>query len=76
MSAYREYKSTNFTDLDDTLFSSLRNDLAFIVTGKLVVVIGQQSIINENMPLRLLLYVARIYEKMVAKWLAASESID
>ena len=41
--------------------------LAFTVAGKLVIVIEHQSAINENMPLRLLLYVARIYEKLVAK---------
>ena len=29
----------SFTDLDDTLFTSMRNDLAFVVAGKLVVVI-------------------------------------
>ena len=43
------------------------SELAFTVAGKLVVVVEHQSTINENMLLRLLLYVACIYEKLVAK---------
>jgi hypothetical protein len=51
--------------LDDVLFSARRNDVAFIVNDKIVVLIEHQSTVSENMPLRLLLYIARIYEKLV-----------
>jgi hypothetical protein len=51
--------------LTDVLFTHLRNDIAFVIDGKLVVLIEHQSTINENMPLRLLIYIARIYEKLI-----------
>jgi len=40
------------------------NDISFELGGKLVVLIEHQSTINPNMALRLLLYIARVYEKM------------
>ena len=36
------------------------NDISFTVGGRLVLLIGRQSTINRNMPLRLLRYVARL----------------
>jgi predicted transposase/invertase (TIGR01784 family) len=42
------------------------NDLAFLIEDMLIVLIEHQSSLNENLPLRLLLYVARIYEKIVS----------
>jgi hypothetical protein len=41
------------------------NDLSFTVNGKQVILIEHQSTINPNMALRLLLYIARIYEKII-----------
>ena len=43
----------------------MMNDISFEVGGKLVVLIEHQSTINENMPLRLLMYIGRVYEKIV-----------
>jgi hypothetical protein len=51
--------------LEGALYMDRLNDLSFTVGKKLVVVIEQQSTINPNMPLRILMYVARIYEKIV-----------
>ena len=51
--------------LEDVLFTERRNDIAFVVGGKIVILIEHQSTINENMPLRLLIYVARVYEKLI-----------
>ncbi|MCL1853812.1 MAG: Rpn family recombination-promoting nuclease/putative transposase [Peptococcaceae bacterium] len=51
--------------LEDVLFMSLINDVAFVIDGKLVVLIEHQSTINQNMPLRLLLYLGRVYEKLL-----------
>jgi hypothetical protein len=51
--------------LEDVLFTERRNDVAFVVDGKIVILIEHQSSINENMPLRLLIYVARVYEKLI-----------
>jgi hypothetical protein len=50
--------------LSDVLFMEFINDLSFIVGGRLVVLIEHQSTFNPNLPLRLLIYVARVYEKI------------
>ena len=52
--------------LDNVLYSALRNDIAFVIEGKLVVLIEHQSTINENMPLRLFLYLSWVFEKLLA----------
>jgi predicted transposase/invertase (TIGR01784 family) len=41
------------------------NDVSFEIDGKLVVLIEHQSTINPNMALRLLMYIGRVYEKIV-----------
>jgi hypothetical protein len=51
--------------LEGALYRTRLNDLSFIVGEKLVVLIEQQSTINPNMPLRILMYIARVYEKIV-----------
>jgi hypothetical protein len=50
--------------LDDVLFLDRRNDVAFVVEDKLVVLMEHQSTLCENMPIRLLIYIARVYEKL------------
>jgi len=51
--------------LTDTLFMNRINDLAFVVQDRLVILVEHQSTINKNMALRLLLYIARVYEKIL-----------
>jgi len=51
--------------LSDVLFMDQVNDISFEIGGKLVVLIEHQSTINPNMALRLLSYIARIYEKII-----------
>ena len=51
--------------LESAMYMSYANDVAMQVNGQVVVLIEHQSTINRNMPLRLLDYVARIYEKIV-----------
>jgi hypothetical protein len=48
------------------LFMDRINDISFEIGGKLVILIEHQSTINPNMALRLLMYVARVYEKITA----------
>jgi hypothetical protein len=50
--------------LDDVLFLDRRNDVAFVVEGKLVVLIEHQSTPCENMPIRILIYIALVFEKL------------
>jgi predicted transposase/invertase (TIGR01784 family) len=51
--------------LEDVLFMGFINDISFQIDGKLVVLIEHQSTINPNMALRLLMYVGRVYEKII-----------
>jgi len=51
--------------LRDVLFLDRINDISFEIDGKLVVLIEHQSTINPNMALRLLMYIARVYEKII-----------
>ena len=48
--------------LENLIFVGRENDIAFIVDGRLIVLIEHQSTINPNMPLRCLLYIAREYD--------------
>jgi predicted transposase/invertase (TIGR01784 family) len=51
--------------LEDVLFMDFINDISFQIDGKLVVLIEHQSTINPNMALRLLMYIGRVYEKII-----------
>jgi predicted transposase/invertase (TIGR01784 family) len=51
--------------LENVLYHSVKNDLSFTVGDNLVVLIEDQSTLNMNMPLRLLMYVSRIYEQLL-----------
>jgi len=50
--------------LSNVLFMEQINDICFVIDKKLVVLIEHQSSINENMCLRMLMYIAREYEKI------------
>jgi len=52
------------TTLQNILFMGKLNDISFVIDGKLIVLIEHQSTINKNMCLRMLLYIARLYEKI------------
>ena len=52
--------------LEDVLWRDQINDLSFVLDGQMVILIEHQSTVNENMALRMLLYGARVYEKMLA----------
>lgn len=51
--------------LDEVLFGDLKNDLAFIIEERLIILVEHQSSINPNMPFRMLCYLAKEYEKEV-----------
>jgi len=57
--------SIKITTLKDILYKDQINDLSFTIDNRLVVLIEHQSTVNENIPLRLLLYIARVYEKII-----------
>lgn len=49
--------------LEDVIFREFKNDVAYIIDGRLVCFIEHQSTINPNMPFRLFIYAARTYER-------------
>jgi hypothetical protein len=64
---YPEDTEVEINTLEDVLFRNKINDISFVLDGKIVILIEAQSSINENMPLRLLMYIGRVYEKIVDK---------
>jgi hypothetical protein len=58
--------SITINTLEGVLYKTFLNDISFEVGKKLVVLIEHQSTINPNMAIRLLLYIARVYEKISA----------
>lgn len=73
LSLYNALYGTAYTDtsviekvrLEDILFKNLKNDIAVTVEQKKLLLSEHQSTINPNMPVRLLLYLAREYEKIL-----------
>ena len=51
--------------LENVLYKNMFNDISFEIGGKLVVLIEHQSTVNPNMAIRLLMYIGRIYEKLI-----------
>ena len=50
--------------LDNVMYMTIVNDVSCLVDNKIIVLAEHQSTINENMPLRFLQYIARLYEKL------------
>ena len=50
--------------LEQAMYTKLSNDVSCMIDNKIIVLAEHQSTINENMPLRCLQYVARLYEKI------------
>jgi predicted transposase/invertase (TIGR01784 family) len=51
--------------LSGVLYMDQINDISFTIDNRLVVLLEHQSTLNPNMPLRLLIYIAHIYEKII-----------
>ena len=52
--------------LENVMYMNIINDVSCLIDGKIIVLAEHQSTINENMPLRFLEYIARLYEKLQA----------
>ena len=48
-----------------TIYMNFQNDISFDAGGKVIIFGEHQSTVNENMPLRSLLYIGRAYERLV-----------
>jgi len=70
---YNAINGTNYTSdvnleintLKTVLYHGRYNDISFTLDNKLVVLIEHQSTKKPNMPLRFLLYLARLYENII-----------
>jgi len=54
----------NINTLSDVLFRTQRNDISFLLNNRLIVLIEHQSTINNNMPLRFMIYASKLYQLM------------
>ena len=54
--------------LDGVFFDELKNDISCLFRGKFLVIVEHQSTINENMPLRILFYVAELLRQYADKY--------
>ncbi|GBU25220.1 hypothetical protein R83H12_01861 [Fibrobacteria bacterium R8-3-H12] len=61
---YPESTEIKIITLSNVLFMEKINDICFVIDGKLVVLVEHQSTINENMCLRMLIYIAGEYGKI------------
>ena len=52
--------------IEDTLYMNLKNDISFGIEDKLIIFGEHQSTINNNMCLRCLMHVGRVYEQLIA----------
>ena len=83
LSAYNAIKGTDYTDfdnieintLDGVFFNDLKNDISFKYNNQYIVLIEHQSTVNNNMPLRCLFYIYRLYENIVDNTLVYREKL-
>ena len=52
--------------IEDVLYMNFKNDISFGIEGKVIIFGEHQSTINENMPLRNLMHIGRVYEQLVS----------
>ena len=62
---YDESVPIDIVTIKDVLFRTLKNDVAFVLDGRFVVLVEHQSSINENMPLRDLMYISTVLKRMI-----------
>ncbi len=63
-SAYTNPDDIQITTMDDVIYMGMKNDISFLITNKMNIY-EQQSTFNPNMPLRKLMYAARLYDKYI-----------
>ena len=74
LSLFNAVNDSDFTNSDDIqietienyLYMSMKNDVAFVI-GDYINLYEHQSTYNPNMPLREMMYLSRLYEKIIKK---------
>ncbi len=62
--AYADAEELEITTLEDVIYLSMKNDVSFIISATMNLY-EHQSTVNYNMPIRGLLYFARLYEDYI-----------
>ena len=62
--SYDNADDLELTTLDDVIYMSMKNDVSFILDGYMNLY-EQQSTYNPNMPIRILMYLGRLYDKYI-----------
>ncbi len=65
-SHYDNPEEVRMLKLEDAVYKDFQNDISFLIGEKIFILGEHQSTINENMPLRFLLYIGRLYETLLA----------
>lgn len=72
--AYDDPAALTLTTLDDVIYMNVKNDVSFIIDSQMVLW-EHQSTVNPNMPLRDLVYFAKLYSAFLgADWKKVYES--
>jgi hypothetical protein len=53
--------------LEDVLFMDMLNDISFTIDDKVVFLVEHQSTLSGNLPIRFLMYIGRVYEKIIVR---------
>lgn len=61
---YKDPELLTINTLENAIYMSMQNDLSFIIDSRLSLY-EHQSTYNPNLPLRFLLYLSELYEKMI-----------
>ena len=64
-SNYENAEEIEYNTIEDAVYLGMRNDVSFIIVNELHLW-EHQSTYNPNMPMRFLLYAAKLYEKYIA----------
>jgi hypothetical protein len=62
---YSKDTEVQINTLTDVLFMEQLNDVSFLLAGKLIILFEHTSYQNKNLPVRMLLYMSRVYEKIL-----------
>ena len=63
-SSYKDPEAIRFNTIEDAIFMGMANDISFLIMFE-INLWEHQSSYNPNMPLRIFLYAARLYEKYI-----------
>ena len=63
-SSYTDSGIIQITTMDDVLYMGMKNDVSFLIANSMSIY-EQQSTYNPNMPVRELMYAARLYDKYI-----------